>query len=418
MKKSLLALAVLGAFAGVASAQTQVTLYGQVEAVGNFGRRTETTTNTTTTTRATGVVTQGTNAVSTVNPALEINDGATSGLQSSRWGLKGTEDLGGGLKAFFNVENGFNVDDGTANQGGALFGRRAVVGLEGSFGSVAVGRQKNPAYQNIFENSDVQDDSGAAIDPAARIINPNRRSNNSVRYDSPSFSGFGFSALYSAPEAKANSVTVTPGVNTVTANTQTNPGYSLSGVYANGPLFVGLGYDRRDAGTDATTVNAAGVVTGLSNTATKTTLWTGGVSYDFKVVKPYFNYTRTTTDASGVTSPTVVTPTNAVLKAWALGLSAPVGAGLLFGQYADGKTTATANTFNSGVLGNFTNIDQRQKGFSLGYNYDLSKRTTVWTAYGQYKSDTVASTIDPVNQTDVSTQVRDRVLSVGLRHKF
>lgn len=119
MKKSLLALAVLGAFAGAASAQTNVTIYGVADV---------------------GIQRTDTN-VSSATWSLD------SGIQSgSRLGFKGTEDLGGGLSAIFTLENGYNIDTGTLGQGNRLFGRQAFVGLQGGFGAVKFGRQYTPMF--------------------------------------------------------------------------------------------------------------------------------------------------------------------------------------------------------------------------------------------------------------------------------
>ncbi|WP_194722578.1 porin, partial [Noviherbaspirillum malthae] len=124
MKKSLIALAVLGTVAGASFAQTNVTVYGVADA---------------------GLARIDNGRVNTT--ALQ------SGQQSgSRIGFRGTEDLGGGLSAIFTLENGFNIDDGTLGQGGRLFGRQAFVGLQGGFGAVKLGRQYNPirtAVENI-----------------------------------------------------------------------------------------------------------------------------------------------------------------------------------------------------------------------------------------------------------------------------
>src|SRR5690606_10200795 len=116
MKKSLLALAVLGTFSGAALAQSSVTIYGVADA--------------------------GIAYTDNGNPAGEqwsVESGQQSG---SRLGFKGTEDLGGGLSAIFTLESGFNLDNGTSAQGGRLFGRQAWVGLNGGFGTVKLGRQQ------------------------------------------------------------------------------------------------------------------------------------------------------------------------------------------------------------------------------------------------------------------------------------
>ena len=123
MKKSLIALAVLAA-SGAAMAQSSVTLYGIADAyVGSS--KTEV-----------GGVGQRQTAVN------------TSGVNGSRWGLKGSEDLGGGMKAIFTLESGFSLDTGASAQNGTLFSRQALVGLQSDFGTVSLGRQYS-AYDNL-----------------------------------------------------------------------------------------------------------------------------------------------------------------------------------------------------------------------------------------------------------------------------
>lgn len=126
MKKALLALAVLGAFTGTASAQTNVTIYGLLDAGIRYRD----------------------NGAADNNTTWGVDSGQAS---SSRLGLRGTKDLGSSLSAIFTLESGLNLDDGTLGQGIAgsantpamtrLFGRQAFVGLAGNFGAVKFGRQ-------------------------------------------------------------------------------------------------------------------------------------------------------------------------------------------------------------------------------------------------------------------------------------
>ena len=114
MKKSLLALVALGAFAGAAQAQSSVTLYGIIDEGLLFNNNAG---------------------------GKHLYSMASGVMQGSRFGLRGTEDLGGGLKAIFVLENGFNSGNGTLGQGGAIFGRQAYVGLSQSqYGTVTFGR--------------------------------------------------------------------------------------------------------------------------------------------------------------------------------------------------------------------------------------------------------------------------------------
>ena len=121
MKKSLLALAVLGTFAGVAQAQSSVTLYGVVDANVEYVNHEQNVT-------AAGVAIPGSSG-----SRLAMQAG---GLSSNRWGLRGVEDIGGGLKGLFVLESGFGMDTGTLQQGGRLFGRQAFVGLQGNWGKI------------------------------------------------------------------------------------------------------------------------------------------------------------------------------------------------------------------------------------------------------------------------------------------
>ena len=130
MKKSLLALVALGAFAGAAHAQSSVTLYGIIDEGFIFNN----------------------------NAKGGHLYGLSSGvMQGSRFGLRGTEDLGGGLKAIFVLENGFDVNSGRLGQGGLMFGRQAYVGLSSQFGTVTLGRQYDSVVDYVGPlPSDVQ----------------------------------------------------------------------------------------------------------------------------------------------------------------------------------------------------------------------------------------------------------------------
>ena len=154
MKKSLLALAVLGAFAGVASAQSNVKIYGVVDlGISNDNNG-----------GAAGSVTR-------------MDSGLLNG---SRLGFMGTEDLGGGLSANFQLENGFSADTGTLAQGGRLFGRHAWAGIAGGFGAVKLGRQMTPVYANVATYDPFVD---ALAGDAGRLFNHSgSRTDNMITY--------------------------------------------------------------------------------------------------------------------------------------------------------------------------------------------------------------------------------------------
>lgn len=246
MKKSLLALAVLGAFASAASAQSSVTVYGKID-VG-------------------GVWDSGT--VPGTNPAGAKSARISSGVSGgSRLGFRGVEDLGGGLKATFVAETGFCADSnaGAPNfctGGNNFMGRQAFVGLSGGFGSVTLGRQYTPAFIVLT----TVDPFGTGL--AGQTTNlfdatngpGNPRMNNSVIYSTPSMGGFTASVGAAAGETLGN--------------WEQGRLLTASAVYSAGPLYVGGAYQRNE--------------TGNANPDKK--LWNLGATYDFGVAKAHLMY--------------------------------------------------------------------------------------------------------------------------------
>jgi predicted porin len=230
MKKSLL-FGALASCASMAHAQSSVTLYGIIDEglmfVNNVGG-------------------QGGGHRYTLD--------ATNGIQGTRYGLTGSEDLGGGLKAIFTLESGVNLNNGAFAQGGTSFGRQAFVGLSSNTaGSLTFGRQYDAivyfaqpvtsegpvAGSTAFEHPGDLDNTGMTV-----------RVNNAIRYMSPNYHGFTYGAEYS--------VGGTPG------NFTSGSGYSIGTAYASGPLTLGAAFEffknpTGSAGTGFFTGNANGV---------------------------------------------------------------------------------------------------------------------------------------------------------------
>ena len=201
MKKSLLALAVLGAFAGAASAQSSVTLYGKLDL--GFAK-------------AAG------------SADKQVADGS-----SSRVGFRGVEDLGGGLKALFQFEHRFNPDDGTVTNA-AFWHGISTVGLGGSFGTVNLGRQYTAAFSLA---TDVIDPFGGYTVAGLRDESLTKsvarlRTDNSVRYDG-AFGGLKVAA--DIAETPAGGV---------------DRPYSVAAQYAAGPFMVAASYDNPTGAND------------------------------------------------------------------------------------------------------------------------------------------------------------------------
>jgi len=190
MKKSLLALAALGAFASAAQAESSVTLFGLIDTGVNYVNNVQTTEK---------------GGKSQVNLS-------SGGLQGSRWGLRGSQDLGNGLKAVFTLESGFDVNTGTQSQGNRIFGRQAFAGLSGDFGTVTIGRQYDSIadFVSPLAASGRWEGSFAAHPGDIDNFNNTRRINNSIKYTSNSYEGLTFGGLYSlggiAGQRSANQV--------------------------------------------------------------------------------------------------------------------------------------------------------------------------------------------------------------------
>ena len=215
-----LSLALLGT-AGAAHAQSSVTLYGVID-----------------------------EALAYVNHASGNNHlvGLSAGnLSGDRWGLKGSEDLGGGLKAIFQLENGFNVNTGALGQGGREFGRQAFVGLTSDkLGTVTLGRQYDPLVDMV--QGITGDNYWASIVGTPGDVDNydnSSRVNNAVKYVSPNYAGLQFEGMYGFSNGAGT----------------TGQGQTWSGAvaYNNGPLGLAAGYyytSNPSAGRTATTWNS------------------------------------------------------------------------------------------------------------------------------------------------------------------
>jgi predicted porin len=204
MKKSLVALATSWVAAGAASAQTSVTLYGVLDEGVTY-------------------VNNSIGADGRGHSLLALQSGV---VQGSRWGLKGSEDLGGGLKAIFQLEGGFNLSDGNEAQAGRLFGRQAYVGLTSdSWGTLTLGRQYDSVVDYV-QPATMNGYWGAMFSHAGDIDNSDNgfRINNAVKYTSPSLSGLQVGGLYALGGDTGNST------------------LSAGASYTGGPLYLGVGY--------------------------------------------------------------------------------------------------------------------------------------------------------------------------------
>ena len=380
MKKTLAAVAVLGAFAGSALA-ADVQLYGIVD-----------------TGLAYSHVDADGNALGDFD-SFSMESGQASG---SRWGLKGTEDLGNGLTVGFILENGFTSDDGADSE--PMFNRESSLFIQGAFGKFAMGRMGalnngQSSWSKIGMINAFGTSFGEYTARADRIFSTAGQWDNMVAYETPDFAGFKVYAQYAMGSADENEST-------------SDRFYSLGATYNNGPFASYFAIDSINyatAGADGTP------------TADDSLTVTLGGSYDFEVVKvylgaQYFDEVKLSS-FGGAFNAWDTLDGNWKFKGYSVSLSAdaPVAGGkVMFGLgYVDAESSDWANDYGfSGAM----DVDFKRYVVSVGYDYPFSKRTDVYAvaSYMQDQSDW--------NPTDggASTSWDPSAYSViiGLRHKF
>jgi len=323
-----------------------------------------------------------------------------SGYTTERLGFKGSEDMGNGLKANFVLELGMNSDNGNLdnNYGGvnatnpSLFQRVSTLGLSGaSWGSVNFGRQYTPVFSIQAANDLFR---VAGIGSIYSLTNVGvTRASNSIRYDSPSMNGFSVAAMYglgdtSIQGAAGNPAFLPGGVgmpSTGAAGAPMNLGRQagINGTYNNGPLMLGVGYNKLFL--------VAPVATFYD--AQKTTAVTG--SYDFKVVAINAGWQENKVD-NNVADMTV----------WNVGATVPVfGADSVKVSYSDRHDKL--------------NSSDDSKLTALGYVHPMSKRTTLYATYAHMANDSAAKQGFIFGYTGaIGTGFNPNGFQLGLSHNF
>ena len=323
MRKMLLAIAALGAV-GAANAQSNLTIYGSVD----------------------------------VNYSKETGSKATMNNSFNEYknylGFMGSEDLGGGLKATFQLERRFSLPNGEASYLGEFEGA-ANVGLAGSFGHFRFGRV-NELSTETYRLIDPFQQYGAAgmITSLLRGDNNEGRLSSAVRYDSPVLNGFKLGASYSL---KGNN-----------DSSYMNDGWALSGTYTNGPAYLVANYNRA-----VNTDNSYN--------------WNLGGSYAFGPARLSLGYEKTELSSLGETS----------MKTWIAGLSYKIGNGAFNAAY------------NQSDL-DLSSINLDYKKYGLGYTHNLSKRTSLYATYAHNKFD--------YSYFGNSMHQTVRAIELGMTHKF
>lgn len=322
----------------------------------------------------------------------------SGGLNSSRLGFRSTEDLGGGLRALFTLESGFNVDDGNINQGGTFYGRQAFVGLAGGWGEVTLGRQYSSIYHasndlSVFANQPagpstaviggfgdgyepVRGASSSTPGPSTGATGHGgpARVNNSIRYASPDFSGFRLSTLYGAGEASGST--------------------SETRLYDVALRYTGYGFDGMLSYVDDKAQRG-----GAADTRASIVTLAGSYSFaPFRIVAGYIDFDDKR-------------PANLDGKGYWVGGQYQLGAHTLKAQFVQNKPKYGS--------------DNKTKAWGIGWAYAFSNRTSVYSSLTRFDNDGNAGTgglgrfnsAVPAGLTSVSDNGINELV-VGMRHIF
>lgn len=389
MKKTMAAVAVLGAFASSAIA-ADVTLYGVLD-MGLAYNHVDL--------DQAGVKNKNT---------FSMNSGQQSG---SRWGLKGVEDLGNGLKVGFILEDGFKADTGV--QGDQMFDRESSLFIEGGFGKIAFGRMGAinhgaSSWALVNHLSAFTTSFGPFAAQAGNFISTAGKWDNMISYRTPTFAGFTVYTQYSMGKTNSKGKTI-EGV--VENESSADRYYAIGATYANGPF---LGYLAVDSTNYKSWYKDAGAAAASAHKTDDSLTVTLGGNYDFDVAKVYFGaqyFDEVTLSSIGGIVGTIkydesTESTSLKVKGYGLGLSTSVplagGSALLGVAYVDAKEADSVSV---------TDFDFRRWSVSAGYDYPFSKRTNAY-AVASYMNDKLKEKGEASwNPTACSFQV-------GLRHKF
>ena len=367
MKKTLIALAVLGAAAGVAHAQSNVTIYGIVD---------------------TGFIKKSGHDV-------EMGENV-----NNRLGFRGVEDLGSGMKATFELEQRFKLNNGENNGGKGWtksgdrdFAGLANVGLKGDWGAVKLGRVNELTTETIRKfDPFYQYGVGSMMYGSQRV----RGIDNTIRYDSPNWSGFHFGATYSLGDNMDSDSRSSHG-DTLKADGADNDGYGIMLGYDNGPLALVGNWSR------------------LADSR-KSSVWNLGAAYRFGPAKVELLYQQTKDKgyALGDQSAWKTAKLDNKLTAYAGADDIQENQWLLGVEWKLGPGRLNASAQWMEVEANGGNISDKDiYKYAIGYTYDLSKRTAIYgnLAYTDYDDKEVAAIYGDTDDGTYGVQI-------GITHKF
>ena len=392
MKKTLAAVAVLGAFAGSALA-ADVQLYGIID---------------------TGLayVHGDADGLGQDFDSFSMESGQASG---SRWGIKGTEDLGNGLTVGFILEDGIKSDTGVDD--GVMFNRESSIFLQGGFGKIAFGRMGalnngQSSWSKIGMINAFGTSYGEYTARVDRVLTTAAQWDNMIAYETPDFAGFKVYAQY----AMGNQVTGTNAEgDSVTYGDENESSsdrfYAIGATYNNGPFAAYLAVDS----INYSSIDADGNPYDQDDSLTVTL----GGSYDFEVVKlylgaQYFDEMKLST-LGGIMADVDVAWNGEKIKGYGITFSgdAPLWGGkALFGLgYVDAESADSFEDTHNGA-----SFDFKRYVVSVGYDYPFSKRTDVYAVASYMQDQWETTTAQGATGRDADPSAYSVI--VGLRHRF
>ncbi|ALL68472.1 Outer membrane protein porin [Paraburkholderia caribensis MBA4] len=353
-----------------------------------------------------GIVDEGIDYVSNSggHALWRMRDGTYDGVFGSRWGVKGREDLGGGLSAIFQLESGFSLENGELRQGGRMFGRQAVIGLsDDKLGTLTLGRQYDSVV-DYLQPVTAPGTLGGPLVHAGDIDNTDNsfRVDNSVKYQSPTFAGLQFGGLYSFSNTN-EAGRGTTGLWSLGA-TYTNNGLHIAGayLYAKEPALL-LSDGNYVSNTTGSAVGAAGPFSYVGNPSNEQ-IFGAGVTYTLKQLLVGVDYSNTKFDNANGSTATVKFENYEI-----------------FGQYniTPSLTAGIAYDYTHGRVGYSGAVPiYHQIGFMSSLS--LSKRTALYATGVYQKVAGGASTADIFDGAVASASSNDHQLAlrVGMYHRF
>ena len=383
MKKTLAAVAVLGAFAGSALA-ADVTLYGVIDTGFNW-----------TQTKGSGF------ADATKNVTTDSFSMASGQNSGPRFGLKGPEDLGDGWKVGFNLENSFNSDDGSLDKGGRLFHREALLFVQSPYGELSMGRtgalDAGTGRYNLMGSNATPFGTGLDTIGASTLIlkGTGSRMDNTVTYQSPTFAGV---TLFAQASLKTSTQAYDKGQKKIVYNEDQEGSSDAERYYGLGAKFSAEGLN---AGLVFSTTDYSRNYVNKDDDDNGYVV-SGFVNYDFGMVKPMLaaQYWDNGDKLNAVKTTTTAKRTGTKGYGVELGATAPVLGGTVkaaagWNDYEDVADTDT--DYNNWMVG-------------VSYEYQLSKRTTLYTGAGYSEVKTKA--------TATTSKAKTTEVLAGLVHKF